>query len=879
MNMKKTHNFLFGTLRGRLILSVAAVHAVLMMLFIIDLTSRQRDMLMERQENDAIALSHALSTTASGWLASKDISGLQELVEAQHRYPELLFAILTDTDGHILAHTDNSKIGKFVLDMPRQVRQTVINKTPNLVDVAVPALLAGRHIGWVRIGLGQNLATKKLNEIILNGTLYAILAILIGSFIAWLMGSQITRRLYAIQHTVSEVSAGNPSARSQIKGTDEAAQLANEFNAMLDTLSEREEKINKSESRFAKLFNLAAVPMCFINKNGVVVDYNKRFEQIFGYTKEDIPTTKEWWQLAYPDPNYRKLMVSGWETEVRKASEQKRNIFPSECKITCKNGKVRTFMASGTVINDDLLATFYDITNRKKAEEELLLQKNLLKTIIESSSEAIFAKDKDGKYQSINEAGAKMLGFKVNEIIGRTDFDLLPIETAVEFQKTDEYVFTSNKYYEREEKAKIDGKTFTFLAHKAPWRDNSGQTIGVIGVSNDITERKHTEQELIKAKERAEESDSLKSAFLANMSHEIRTPMNGILGFAELLKEPGLSGKDQQEYIRIIEESGVRMLNIINDIVDISKIESNQMIVSISETSINEKIEYIFNFFKPEAAKKGIKLVFKNGLPANESFVNTDSEKVYAILTNLVKNAIKFTDHGVIEFGYSLKADKEPAELEFFVKDTGIGIPKDKEEAIFDRFVQADISDKRAFQGAGLGLSISKAYVEMLGGKIWMESEEGKGSCFYFTIPYNTEPKKETIDIRPIAAEKELVNQNKDLKILIVEDDEISKRLLSKAVKRYSQQILNAATGVEAVEICHNNPDIDLVMMDVNMPLMNGYEATRKIRQFNNYVIIIAQTAYGMPSDQEEAMAAGCNDYISKPININFLSTLIEKYF
>ena len=878
MNLKRIYNFIFGTLRGRLIFSVAILHAVMMTLFIVDLTTRQHAMLLDRQEEEATALSQALSTTASGWLAANDVAGLQELADAQKQYPELLFVILTDIDGRILAHTDKSKIGQFVLDLPRKAQQTVINKTPALVDVAVPAMLAGRQVGWVRIGLGQKGAVEKLNEIVVNGIYYALAAILIGSFLAWLMGSQITRRLYAVQNTINEVSNGNPFARVQITGTDEAARLAKEFNKMLNTLSEREATLFKSENRFRKLFNLASIPLAFNNKDGVMVDFNKHFEQTFGYTIQEVPNLEEWWKLAYPDPEYRKWVITEWEVALKLALDQNTDIEPAEYNITCKNGTVRTMVISGAIINENFLISFFDITDRKQTEEELLKQKNLLKTIIESSSEAIFAKDKNGIYQSINEAGARMLGFKVTDIIGRTDFDLLSFEAASEFQKTDQYVLSKGHYHEREENVKIDKRTYTFLAHKAPWHDNSGQIIGIIGVSNDISDRKLAEQELIKAKEHAEESDRLKSAFLANMSHEIRTPMNGILGFAELLKEPGITGDEQKEYIKIIEKSGVRMLNIINDIVDISKIESNQMKVSISETNINEKIEYIFNFFKPEVANKGIQFVYKTDLPEKEAIISTDSEKIYAILTNLVKNAIKFTDKGAIEFGYTLKENNGHAELEFFVEDTGVGIPINRQQAIFDRFIQADVSDKRAFQGAGLGLSISKAYVEMLGGKIWVESEEGEGSTFYFTIPYNTGQQTDLIQ-NTLTSENDKKKEIKNLKTLIVEDDKISNLLISKTVKIFSKEVLNANTGIEAIIICRNNPDIDLVMMDINMPEMNGYEATRQIRQFNKNVIIIAQTAHGMASDREEALASGCTDYISKPINISLLSGLIQKYF
>jgi signal transduction histidine kinase len=239
-----------------------------------------------------------------------------------------------------------------------------------------------------------------------------------------------------------------------------------------------------------------------------------------------------------------------------------------------------------------------------------------------------------------------------------------------------------------------------------------------------------------KQQEKAMLADKLKSAFLANMSHEIRTPMNGILGFAQLLMEPNLSGAEQAEYLSIIEKSGERMLNVINDIIDISKIESGLIRVDIRETDINKQSEYIYTFFKNEIEAKGIQFSCKISLPPEDALIMTDSEKLYAILINLVKNAVKFTHNGSISFGYKKITFQGRDMLEFFVSDTGIGIPSERQDAIFERFVQADIYDKHAYQGAGLGLAISKAYVEMLSGKISVVSEFGNGSTFYFTLPY-----------------------------------------------------------------------------------------------------------------------------------------------
>ncbi|NOR29416.1 MAG: response regulator [Lutibacter sp.] len=749
MKNKGFKHFLINTLRGRLILSVALVHAVMMTVFIIDLTSRQRELLLDRQLEEAKSLSWALSTSAAGWIASDDIAGLQELVDSQLHYPELIFAILTDEQGLILAHSDKIKKGKFLIDLPNKAELTILNKTPELVDVAVPAILKGNHIGWVRVGLNQKAAEKKLFIITLNGVLYTILAILIGSIIAWFMGKRITQRLYLVQDTINKVSAGNPSARAKIVGSDEATLLAQEFNSMLDTLSDRELKLDKSIVRFEKLFNLADVPLALINEKGQILDFNRSFETTFGYTGDDLPSVEEWWLLAYPNPEYRKKVINSWGNDIEIAKKKGSNIEAKEYEVQSKTGEKLTIVISGTIINNEILVTFFDITARKKIE-----------------------------------------------------------------------------------------------------------------------------QELTKSKIKAEESDLLKSAFLANMSHEIRTPMNGILGFAELLKSPKLTGDKQQKYIGIIEKSGARMLNIINDIVDISKIDSGLMNVVITETNLNEQIEFIHTFFKPEITNKGIQFVVKNNLTLEEAIIETDREKLYAVLTNLIKNAIKYTNEGFIEFG----CEKKENQLNFYVKDTGIGVPKNRQKAIFQRFIQADILDKKALEGAGLGLSITKSYIEMLGGEIWLETEENVGSTFYFTLPYVSKKDKK-IPLKNNTTEEKGAAKINNLKILIVEDDEICDKYLTLVINKYSNNIIHTKNGVEAVEYCQVNSDIDLILMDIKMPEMNGYKAVQEIRKFNKDVVIFAQTAFALSGDKEKALKTGCNEYLKKPVKEVEILRLIQKHF
>ncbi|MHB1148408.1 MAG: PAS domain S-box protein [Lutibacter sp.] len=444
-------------------------------------------------------------------------------------------------------------------------------------------------------------------------------------------------------------------------------------------------------------------------------------------------------------------------TEVLTNCEQYGIPFDEEMEIITTKGKHVWIRIIGKADrNDDgniikLYGTLQDISEYRFAADQL----QILSMAVDQSPVSIFLTDIEGNIEYVNPKVIEITGYTSAELIGKNPKIFSAGHTPISVYKKLWKTITSGKaWYGEFHNKRKNGEFFWELASISPIFNKNGKITNYLAVKEDITDRKQKEtdliianeklaiqnnekeklaKELLVAKERAEESDRLKSAFLANMSHEIRTPMNGILGFASFLQEPGLTGEKQQKYLKVIEKSGARMLNIINDIVNISKIESGLMNVHLEETNINEQMENSYNFFKPEADVKGLQFSIENRLLEKETIIKTDSLKIYAILSSLVKNAIKYTDEGTITYGYVNKGD----ELEFYVKDTGIGIPKDRQNAIFERFIQADVYDKMAFQGAGLGLSIAKAYVELLGGKIWVESEEGKGSTFYFTISCN----------------------------------------------------------------------------------------------------------------------------------------------
>ncbi len=386
--------------------------------------------------------------------------------------------------------------------------------------------------------------------------------------------------------------------------------------------------------------------------------------------------------------------------------------------------------------------------------------------------------------------------------------------------------------------------------------------------------KKQLENELIRAKEKAEESDRLKSAFLANMSHEIRTPMNGILGMTQLLANPDILAEQRREYVELINKNSETLLNLIDDIIDVSKIEAGQMKIMLKGFRLNSIFDQLSVLFKSSMTfknKEGIKLIPVTTLPDNQIIIS-DPDRLRQVLINLVGNAIKFTEKGFVEFGYSLKN----YDLEFYVRDSGIGISKEKLKVIFDRFTQADDSLTRKFGGSGLGLTISKGLIELLGGRLWASSVPGEGSTFYFTIPYQAATEDENQENKPQTPKSEYNWTGRTF--LIVEDDKVSFKFLEGVFKKTGVTILHADNGLKAIDFCRSHLELDIVLMDIQLPEMSGLDATRVITSFRKDLPIIAQTANAMSEDKEKCLEVGCIDYVSKPINIHLLFNKIDKY-
>jgi signal transduction histidine kinase/ligand-binding sensor domain-containing protein/CheY-like chemotaxis protein len=379
-------------------------------------------------------------------------------------------------------------------------------------------------------------------------------------------------------------------------------------------------------------------------------------------------------------------------------------------------------------------------------------------------------------------------------------------------------------------------------------------------------------EELIAAKEKAEESDRLKSAFLANMSHEIRTPMNAIIGFSNLLEDTSISDEERNEYISLINVNSESLLVLIEDILDLSLIEANQIIIRNEVFSINDLTDSIYNSFKMSNKKPNLDIKLVNTLKDDDLRLNTDKFRCKQILSNLMNNAYKFTDKGVIELGLSIKNEM----IEFYVKDTGIGISEDDCSVVFDRFRKSEQGLTTKYRGAGLGLAISKRLAELMIGDLTVESRLGEGSTFYFTLPLEA-----ISNINDLSVKISGINIDfkwNDKNILIVEDEKTNYLFLQKVLKKTNANIIWAENGKEAVNIYTAQNNFDIVLMDIKMPIMNGYEAAKAIKELNPNQIIIAQTAYAQPEDEYNMRKAGFNDYLSKPIKPDYLYSIIDKY-
>jgi len=673
-----------------------------------------------------------------------------------------------------------------------------------------------------------------------------------------------------------------------------------------------EDKISESESRFRTLTTFAPVGVYLTDVKGYCEYVNPKWIEMAGISEKEA-MGKGWMKILYSE-DYDKV-IGNWNDMIQGIKP-----FSLEYRFHAPSGKITWVYGKATPIKDKsgeiigYIGSNMNISDLKIAEEALNQSTAFISKIIESSALSTWISDEKGTAIITNPACLKFFGATEDEVVGK--YNLFKDEVIEEqgFMSKIKNVFEKGEVaniiidYDFGDVDHVDVKSAT---HKiinsifTPVIDNKGKVTNVIVQSIDLTDIKKTEEKLKEAKdkaelneflvkekneeyhsineelrqtieelniakEKAEENDHLKSAFLANMSHEIRTPMNGIIGFANLLQNTSNSKEKIDYYSKIIVDSSNQLLNIVNDILDISKIETGQMEIFKEEISVNEIISETLAFFELKAKEKNLKLVASKELTDEDSIIVSDQSKIKQVLFNLISNALKFTDKGSIDFGYSSKKEH----LEFFVKDTGIGIPKKAHKIIFDRFSQADNTTVEIYGGTGLGLAISKGYINVLGGDIWFNSKLGKGTEFYFSIPHVKSAGEKEKEDKPEGYRKKFTNST----VLVVEDEDYNSEYLKIILSSLQIKCLIAKDGKQAIDMFKENQQIDLILMDIRLPILDGFKATAEIKKIKPDLPIIAQTAYALAHDREKALKSGCNDYISKPVEEKELIKMLDKY-
>lgn len=595
------------------------------------------------------------------------------------------------------------------------------------------------------------------------------------------------------------------------------------------------------------------------DKEGIITFVNPEFIRMYGYSAEEIVgkvTPRILKSEVISDEEYEQF----WKSLLSKdgvpavAYSNKRkdgtlvDIEGSADPILNENNEIVGF-----------LGIQRDIKERKIAEEKINEQAVFMK----QNPAPVFSTDYEGIIIAVNPA-AKNISKKIE--IGKNTCLIF-----TNIKKSTLKNLGDDKQIQIEEK--VGSAIYLFTIKKVV------KTKQIYYFGSNITQLKKTGKDLIYALEKATESDRLKSAFLATISHELRTPLNAIIGFSDLVNEE-ISFEEIINYNKSINSSGKKLLSVVEDLFDITLIEAGEIKIIKEDVSLQSILINVFEIIKiyqHTTEKHNIDFKFINAHENNDLIIKTDASKLKQILVNLLNNAIKYTREGSVNYGYVLETDSNSSFLKFYIEDTGIGIPKDKQELIFEIFRQADGSHSREYGGTGIGLSIARKLTELLGGSIWLESEEGKGSTFYFTIPFKESEIIGNTSETIIAVKTKKNIQPRKKTVLVVEDDEGSFKFLKIVLEQSQMTVLWAKNGKEAIKLCKDNPLIGLVLMDINMPVMNGYEATKKIKRTRPNLPIIAQTAYTVFGDREKSIEAGCDDYISKPIKREELIEKIER--
>ncbi|NVO20974.1 MAG: PAS domain S-box protein [Bacteroidetes bacterium] len=623
--------------------------------------------------------------------------------------------------------------------------------------------------------------------------------------------------------------------------------------------------LKQSEEKFRSIFeNHSAVKLIIDPSTSLITDANESAAHFYGWSINELKNL-----------SIRDLSTSN-EKDVFESfkliRDKKEGHFEFQHK--CRDGSVKDveiFTSWLSISGRDYLhSIIHDITDKKKAEEQI----SLLSKSIEQSPVCVVITDPKGTIEYVNSSFTRITGYSQQEAIGKNPRILKSFFHSEEFYRQLWDTLSAGQQWNGEFKnRKKNGELFWEKASISPLVNEKGETTHYVGIKEDITEKKKLTEELILAKEKAEAGDRLKTAFINNISHEIRTPLNGILGFSEMLLSNDITQEKKQIFNDIVKKSGIRLLETITSYMDISMIVSGNVSPNLKLFNLKIVLDEIKSDFSYSCKEKQLEFSISGFESPEEIQLRSDPELLKKILSNLVRNAVKFTQKGSIEIGFRI-TEYKPV---IFVRDSGTGIEKEMIRSIFDNFVQADMSMTRAYEGSGLGLSIAFGLARLLGGELAVNSEKGKGSEFYFSLPP---------EVLVIAGKKKTITTSLRPKesgqlILVAEDDDFNYKFLEIVLLEAGYKIIHAKNGAEALTMCRKEPKVALVLMDLKMPVLGGIAATRMLRETHPDLPVIALTAHVSPKEENDAMESGCNAFLPKPINVSkllgMMSMLLDK--
>jgi len=642
-------------------------------------------------------------------------------------------------------------------------------------------------------------------------------------------------------------------------------------------------KLNESGiSEFMKIRDQYTDILAENAKEGIVIVQDGKFKYVdlqilnfLGKSQEELKLTPF---IEFVHPEDREVVIDIYKKRLSGTEIIEKFTF----RVKSRDGGYASIENAGFMIMcDGRPATLYlvtEVTERVANETNLRNSEEKYRSIVYSSPNGILILDHQGIIVDLNPSFLKIVGYKRGDYLNRKVVEAPGLDEDQREKARGYYnrLITGEEVAPFEIRFTTPGGEKRYAEIRIRLIKPFEETGSIIAICSDITDRIRVISELREAKDKAEESDKLKTAFLANMSHEIRTPMNAIVGFSELLRTTNVQSTEREEYFTIIGNSCSILSNLIDDIIDLAKIEAGQTTIAEDLCRPYELMRELHRYFEEEIKKlgKSIKLVMDTSIDPDLT-IKSDEFRLRQILSNIIGNAVKFTEKGIISWGCTIEKERD---IKFSVKDTGIGISPENIELVFDRFRQMDDSSIRKYGGTGLGLPVSKSLVDLMGGEIWVESQIGRGSEFYFKIPYKPvkdEPYKENEVLTKLDLEYSFKNKG----VLVVEDNLSNFEFIRAVLSRTKAKLFWADTGVKAIEIFKKKRKyIHLVLMDIQIPEMDGFEATRLMKKIREDIPIIAQTAFAMSRDKEKSLDAGCDDYISKPIKPLDLLNMLAKY-